>query len=104
MMSPFPFGMPPYRRPCQPYVPYNSSVSNNSIDNHTYNINTSSKSNNTNSNNYVSTPNNEDGFFEVFGLKLHSDDLLIIGLLFFLYQEKVDDTYLYIALILLLLS
>lgn len=42
--------------------------------------------------------------FEIFGLKLHFDDLLIIGLLFFLYQEDVKDTYLYIALILLLLS
>lgn len=42
--------------------------------------------------------------FEIFGLKLHFDDLLIIALLFFLYQEDVKDTYLYIALILLLLS
>ena len=42
--------------------------------------------------------------FEIFGIKLHFDDLLIIALLFFLYQEDVKDTYLYIALILLLLS
>lgn len=42
--------------------------------------------------------------FEIFGLKLYFDDLLLITLLFFLYQEEVKDTYLYIALILLLLS
>lgn len=42
--------------------------------------------------------------FEIFGLKLHFDDLLIICILFFLYQEDVKDTYLYISLILLLLS
>ena len=46
----------------------------------------------------------EEQCFEIFGLKLHFDDLLIIALLFFLYQEEVKDTYLYISLILLLLS
>ncbi len=45
-----------------------------------------------------------DEYFEIFGLKLHFDDLLIICILFFLYQEDVKDTYLYISLILLLLS
>lgn len=43
-------------------------------------------------------------YFEIFGLKLHFDDLLIICILFFLYQEDVKDIYLYISLILLLLS
>lgn len=47
---------------------------------------------------------NEDEFFEIFGLKLYFDDILIICLLFFLYQEGVKDYYLFIALILLLLS
>ena len=42
--------------------------------------------------------------FEIFGIKLYFDDLLLVALLFFLYQEEVKDTYLYIALILLLLS
>lgn len=46
----------------------------------------------------------EEQCFEIFGLQLHFDDLLIIALLFFLYQEEVKDTYLYISLILLLLS
>ena len=43
-------------------------------------------------------------FFDVFGLKLYHDDILLIGLIFFLYQEEVKDQYLFFALILLLLS
>lgn len=42
--------------------------------------------------------------FEIFGIKLYSDDILILLLLFFLYSEKVDDQWLYITLIMLLLS
>lgn len=47
---------------------------------------------------------NESFLFDLFGLKIYSDDLLIAALLFFLYQEKVNDDGLFIALILLLLS
>ena len=43
-------------------------------------------------------------FFNLFGLKLYHDDILLIGLIFFLYQEDVKDQYLFFALILLLLS
>ena len=46
----------------------------------------------------------DNNFIDFFGIKLYFDDLLIIGLLIFLYNEDVKDTYLYIALILLLLS
>ena len=42
--------------------------------------------------------------FEIFGLKLYFDDVLLICLIFFLYNEGVKDDYLFIALILLLLS
>lgn len=42
--------------------------------------------------------------FEIFGLKLYYDDILLICLIFFLYQEDVKDQNLFIALILLLLS
>lgn len=67
------------------------------------------KTNNNNDYNYSDICNDfssydEEQYFEIFGIKLHFDDLLIIALLFFLYQEDVKDTYLYIALILLLLS
>lgn len=62
---------------------------------------------NCNINNTEKSKDNKDSseeYFEILGLKLHFDDLLIIALLFFLYKEDVKDTYLYIALILLLLS
>ena len=62
-------------------------------------------------NNYINTKKEQesnscssDNLFDFFGLKLASDDLIIIALLFFLYNEKVNDTYLFIALIMLLLS
>lgn len=43
-------------------------------------------------------------YFDIFGIRLYLDDILILCLLFFLYQEKVDDQLLFIALLLLLLS
>ncbi len=45
-----------------------------------------------------------DYFFELFGLKLYFDDILLICLIFFLYQEGVRDDELFISLVLLLLS
>ena len=45
-----------------------------------------------------------DYFFEIFGLKLYFDDILIICILFFLYKEDVHDEELFLCLILLLLS
>lgn len=50
----------------------------------------------------LSTPNQE--CFEIFGIKLYFDDLLLICLIFFLYNEGVKDSFLFIALILLLIS
>lgn len=46
----------------------------------------------------------DESYFDLFGLKLYNDDLLLIGMIFFLYKEDVKDQYLFIALILLLLS
>ena len=46
----------------------------------------------------------DDTIFEIFGIKLHSDDILLICLIFFLFKEGVQDEYLFISLILLLLS
>ncbi len=43
-------------------------------------------------------------FFEIFGIKLYYDDILLISIIFFLYDEGVEDTELFIALILLLLT
>ena len=41
---------------------------------------------------------------EILGIKLYLDDLIIIGLLFFLYKEDVQDEILFGILLLLLLS
>ena len=45
-----------------------------------------------------------EAFFEIFGLKLYFDDILIICILFFLYTESVQDEGLFICLIMLLLT
>lgn len=50
--------------------------------------------------------NNRDDreFFEIFGIRLYFDDILILCLLYFLYKEDVHDEMLFLALILLLIS
>lgn len=48
--------------------------------------------------------NNEDFLFDLFGIKLYFDDILILSLLFFLYTEGVKDYWLFISLLLLLIS
>ncbi len=47
---------------------------------------------------------NEDGVIDLFGFKLHTDDILIILILLILYKNDVDDKFLFIALILLLIN
>ena len=50
---------------------------------------------------------NTDGdspIFEIFGIKLYSDDLIILAVLFLLYEQNVKDEMLYIILFLLLFS
>ena len=42
--------------------------------------------------------------FDFFGVQLYFDDILLISLIFFLYNEGVQDQFLFISLILLLLS
>ncbi len=64
---------------------------------------TSTSSNNTRSINKKS-PNNNDVWFDLFGIKLYFDDVLILSLLFFLYKEEVKDEGLFLALVLLLIS
>lgn len=46
--------------------------------------------------------NNNDFIINIFGLQLHSDDILILLLIFFLYKENIDDKLLFIALFSLL--
>ncbi len=42
--------------------------------------------------------------FEIFGIKLYLDDLIIIGVMYFLYQQNVHDEMLYLILLMLLFS
>ena len=51
-----------------------------------------------------SNKNTNDFLFDLFGLKIYNDDILLISLLYFLYSEGVKDDGLFIVLILLLLS
>ncbi len=57
-----------------------------------------------NENKYKNNKVNEENLFEILGIKLYSDDILLLCLIFFLYKEGVQDEYLFIALIMLLLS
>lgn len=54
--------------------------------------------------NHKDEKSSQNEFLEIFGIKLYFDDLMIISLLFFLYSEGVNDYYLFITLILLLLT
>lgn len=72
----------------------NTNFSHSDFNEDTFKIN---KNENNNSEDY-------DQFFEIFGIKLYFDDLLILALLFFLYKEEVKDNYLYIVLFLLLFN
>lgn len=47
---------------------------------------------------------NDKPLFEIMGIKLYFDDILILCLIFFLYQEGTNDSFLIIALVMLLLS
>ena len=49
-------------------------------------------------------PIDKDGKINFFGINFYTDDLLILAILFFLYSQKVNDKFLYIALILLLIN
>lgn len=42
--------------------------------------------------------------FNLLGLNIYFDDILIVCILFFLYSEHVDDPFLFIVLVLLLMS
>ena len=51
-----------------------------------------------------SNKNTGDYLFDLFGLKIYSDDVLLVSLIYFLYSEDVKDDGLFLVLVLLLLS
>lgn len=85
-----------------------SNMSNTSI-NHNKNHNSTnydiSRKNSCDKKNESCSNENEDlPLFQLFGINLYFDDILLVCLIFFLYQEGVKDEGLFISLILLLLS
>ena len=107
----FPFYNYQYNNPYYTYQrKYMSNLKNhqtnkteNSITNSTKISNTINQTSN-NHNSSTKYTSEEQAIFEIFGIKLYLDDLIIMGLLFFLYQENVKDEMLYIILFLLLFS
>lgn len=101
----FPFYGYPYN---YPYYRYYNGYSKNDVQD--LEIKKEEKDSITNSNEVSNTTNSrfdsssEQAIFEIFGIKLYLDDLIILGVLFFLYQQDVKDEMLYIILFLLLFS
>lgn len=121
MMFHFPyFGMPYYGRYSRygykyPYYTYNDNSFNYSNKNkykcdNKKNTSSSDVSNNNecvkcnDSCNKNSNLNKDEPCFSLFGINLYFDDILLVCLIWFLYDEGVKDEVLFIALILLLLS
>ena len=44
-------------------------------------------------------PVDDDGIIDIFGFKLHTDDILILLIILILYKEDVNDKFLFIILI-----
>lgn len=114
MMFSYPYFKPPYYNRYSRYgyyypnTPYYSNTSNNQS------IHTKNPYNDTVYTEKVPKPKIEKNetshktedspLFQIFGIDLYYDDILLVCLIFFLYQEGVKDEGLFIALILLLLS
>lgn len=101
----------PYKRPYF-YNNYRNFAPNN-LPNYLQNTsdnNLTFESNNTTKNNVIENENRskqsptEEVWLDILGIKLYFDDVLILSLLFFLYQEEVKDEGLFLVLILLLIS
>lgn len=89
---------------------YSPSINHTPSLNNASSLSSSDISNNSNCSNDLqnrknkSNNDNLDYLFDLFGLKIYFDDILILSLLFFLYSEGVKDDMLFIALLLLLIS
>lgn len=88
-----------------------NSVSSISIENKAKSLenvdnssNSSDSTDNKNSEDRKISSNMDEPIFEILGISLYLDDIIILCLLFFLYTEGVQDELLFIVLILLLLS
>lgn len=91
-------------------VPYTSSTINknnstNTVGNkNTLELNSEDENNRNFKAKNKSNKYTDDYLFDLFGLKIYSDDVLLVSLIYFLYSEDVKDDGLFLVLILLLLS
>lgn len=85
--SQHPYGFPKYPSKANSYQQSNSHVASKS-----------------NEQQKVNSSNDDKPMFEILGIKLFQDDILLICLIFFLYNEGIKDEFLFFALVLLLLS
>lgn len=102
MMFNFPAFSPPGFRRYPVYPPYIPNRKSNYKKNTSNNKNTFQTKEETPKNSNTSCNNPQ--VFNIMGITLYFDDLLILCLLFFLYSEGVKDEMLFIALILLLID
>ena len=108
-MMPFSsYSYPNYNRYSNYYTPQTFNNTSSSVDN-------SSKTRDSLNRHSIDTRNKtttckeikikeDNPMFEILGIKLYFDDILIVCLLLFLYEEGADDPWLFICLVLLLLS
>lgn len=104
-----PFNMPYFFRPNYRYTYHPQYVkrpenTNITLKQNLYNNPTDTKSEDSDNKQNNRLNESSEYFFEILGLKLYFDDVLIICLLYFLYTEGVQDQELFICLILLLIS
>lgn len=105
-----PLNLPYFLRPNYRYNYFTSPYRTNYINNNYKsqdnldNITKETKSEDSKNEQNTRSTESSECLFEIFGLKLYIDDVLIICLLYFLYSEGVQDQELFICLILLLLS
>ncbi len=110
MIFPYPyFNFPYYHRPSRYgyYYPHPSTpmAKRPSVEPHTKNVGASIARPKQGNTQKKETSGGEDSpLFQIFGLNLYFDDILLVCLIWFLYQEGVKDEGLFMALILLLLS
>ena len=115
MNFPFPFYKNYYRPSHYPYTsPVTQTNATHQNNSYSYplqqitNNNLITNCENTNNHNLneknKSNKYNDDYLFDLFGLKIYNDDILLVSLIYFLYSEGVKDDGLFLVLILLLLS
>lgn len=109
MNFPFPFYKNPLKTPAGFYNAQGNIINGNKANStpiSTSQLNDITKSEYINSNVEKNKSNNNTGdyLFDLFGLKIYNDDVLLVSLIYFLYSEGVKDDGLFLVLVLLLLS